>query len=86
MKGRLNTPQELKEKEFAYAPKRRVDAVTLPPFLEALFDARTASGAIGGALMGNWVSSSLGAIVGGLIGGVIGFMTTRRKDGQATAK
>ena len=86
MKGRLNTPQELKEKEFAYVPKKSVDCATLPPFLDALFDARTASSAIGGALMGNLVSSSLGAIIGGIIGGTIGFMTSRRRDGQATAK
>lgn len=86
MKRRPNTPQELKEKEVGAASKKNANLVILPPFLNALFDARTASGVIGGALMGNLLLSGLGAIVGGLIGGVIGFMSNRIADGQAAVK
>jgi hypothetical protein len=86
MKGIHNIPQESKDKGFASVPRIGVAHTKTTPFLDALFDARTTSSAIGGALIGNMVATSLGAVVGGLVGGTLGFLSSRREYGKAVTE
>jgi uncharacterized membrane protein len=85
MKKKQQTSQNLTEKALSSSTQKHINRTDLPPLLETLFGASTASGAIGGALLGSLVSLSWGSLIGGTCGGVIGFITDWRKNGHTPA-